>query len=128
MGPTGDIQSPTRIVVAEDNDDLRAAVVALLNDEADLQCVGEAADIDTVSTLTQELRPDVVVLDLELSGRSSMKLLATLPTREIACIIFSGYAHPKFVQQAIDAGARDFVVKTGDFAVLVASIRRHART
>lgn len=126
MAPRGGVSNPIRVIVAEDNPDLRSAVVALINDEPDLECVGETDDIDAVTALTQSLCPDVVLLDWELQGRSAVGLLSTDIAQKVAFIIFSGYAHPQFIQQAVAAGARDFVVKNGDFAAVLTSIRRHA--
>lgn len=119
--------APVRIVVAEDNEDLRAAVVALIDAEPDLECVGDAADVETIATLVRSLRPDVVLLDFELRGQSCVPLLVDARSQPVAYIIFSGHANPKMAELSIAAGARDFIVKSGNFEQVLASIRRHGR-
>jgi DNA-binding NarL/FixJ family response regulator len=127
MTPSDMAARPIRIVVAEDNLDLRAAMVGLIEAETDLQCVGEAADVVTVTALARSLSPDVVLLDFELGGESCIPLLEASLGRATAFIVFSGHANPKFIDLTIAAGARDYIVKNGNFDAVLASIRRHGR-
>jgi two-component system response regulator DesR len=60
---------PLRVLIAEDNEDLRALLVTLVSAEPDLKCVGTAADVESVIASTAENKADVLVLDLELQGR-----------------------------------------------------------
>ena len=69
---------PLRVLIAEDNDDLRELLVTLISAEPDLRCVGTAADVEAVIASTAEHKADVLVLDLELQGRSSIDLLRTV--------------------------------------------------
>ena len=66
---------PLRVLIAEDNDDLRDLLVTLVSAEPDLRCVGTADDVDAVIAGTAEHKADVLVLDLELQGRSSIDVL-----------------------------------------------------
>ena len=66
---------PLRVLIAEDNDDLRDLLVTLVSAEPDLKCVGTADDVDAVIAGTAEHKADVLVLDLELQGRSSIDVL-----------------------------------------------------
>jgi len=66
---------PLRVIVAEDNEDLRDLLVHLISAEADMKCVGTAADVDAAIATTAEQKADVIVLDLELQGRSSIDVL-----------------------------------------------------
>src|SRR5688572_33159392 len=72
---------PLRVLIAEDNADLRDLLVTLVSAEPDLKCVGTADDVDAVIAHTAEHKADVLVLDLELQGRSSIDVLKTV--REI---------------------------------------------
>src|SRR6187399_2426376 len=69
---------PLRVLIAEDNADLRDLLVALVSAEPDLRCVGTADDVDAVIASTAEHKADVLVLDLELQGRSSIDVLKTV--------------------------------------------------
>src|SRR3954468_12254041 len=77
---------PLRVLIAEDNADLRDLLVTLVSAEPDLRCVGTADDVDAVIVAcTAEHKADVLVLDLELQGRSSIDVLRTV--RRAGCKI-----------------------------------------
>jgi DNA-binding NarL/FixJ family response regulator len=111
--------------VAEDNDDLRDLLVTLISAEPDLECVGAANDVDTVLASTAEQQADVLVLDLELQGRSSIDLLKTVRRNgsRISIIVFSGHSHPEMIRHTLAAGADAYVPKSGDYELLFDAIR-----
>lgn len=116
---------PLRILVAEDNDDLRELLVTIISAEPDLRCVGAANDVDAVLTGTRENEVDVLVLDLELQGKSSIDLLKTVRKngRRISIIVFSGHSHPDMIRHTLAAGADAYVPKSGDYELLLDAIR-----
>ena len=120
---------PLRVLVAEDNDDLRELLVTLISAESDLKCVGTATDVDAVLGITAEQAADVLVLDLELQGRSSIDLLKTVRKNgnKITIIVFSGHSHPEMIRHTLAAGADAYVPKSGDYELLLDAIR-DART
>jgi two-component system response regulator DesR len=116
---------PLRVLIAEDNDDLRELLVTLISAEPDLKCVGTAADVDAVISSTHQHNADVLVLDLELQGRSSIDLLRTVRRSgsKITIVVFSGHAHPEMIRHTLAAGADAYVPKTGDYELLLDAIR-----
>jgi DNA-binding NarL/FixJ family response regulator len=116
---------PIRVLVAEDNQDLRDLLVTLISAEPDLKCVGTANDVDAVIASASELKCDVLVLDLELQGRSSIDVLKTVrgTGKKISIIVFSGHAHPEMIRHTLAAGADAYVPKSGDFEMLLDAIR-----
>ena len=116
---------PLRVLIAEDNDDLRQLLVTLISGELDLKCVGTATDVDTVLTSTTEHKADVLVLDLELQGRSSIDVLRTVRSAgsKITIVVFSGHSHPEMIRHTLAAGADAYVPKNGDFELLLDAIR-----
>lgn len=114
-----------RVVIAEDNEDLREMIVCLLEAEPDIQCVAQTGRLGAVESLCLEHVPDVVILDVELQGESGLRalpaLLVRLPT--VQFIIYSGHANPYMIRGAMAAGAAAYVVKTGAPEELVRSIR-----
>ena len=116
---------PLRVLVAEDNDDLRDLLVTIISAEPDLKCVGTANDVDTVLSSTAEQQADVLVLDLELQGRSSIDLLKTVRRNgnKISIIVFSGHSHPEMIRHTLAAGADAYVPKSGDYELLLDAIR-----
>jgi DNA-binding NarL/FixJ family response regulator len=116
---------PLRVLVAEDNDDLRSLLVTLISAEPDLECVGTANDVEEVLASTAENNADVLVLDLELQGRSSIDLLKTVRRdgRKISIVVFSGHSHPEMIRHTLAAGADAYVPKSGDYELLLDAIR-----
>jgi len=116
---------PLRVLIAEDNDDLRELLVTLISAEPDLKCVGTATDVESVITCTSEHKADVLVLDLELQGRSSIDLLRTVRRSgsKITIVVFSGHAHPEMIRHTLAAGADAYVPKSGDYELLLDAIR-----
>jgi len=115
----------TRIVVAEDNADLRTLLQLVIDAENDLGCVGATGSLSDVAALASREAADVVVLDLELNGESSLHHLSTLRDACPAArfVIYSGHAHPKMKEGAMLAGASDYVLKSGDSGELLQAIR-----
>jgi two-component system response regulator DesR len=117
---------PIRILVAEDNEDLRDLLVTLISAEPDMKCVGTATDVDAViAACAGESKADVLVLDLELQGRSSIDVLKTVRSNgsKITIIVFSGHSHPEMIRHTLAAGADAYVPKSGDFELLFDAIR-----
>ena len=121
---------PLRVLIAEDNDDLRDLLVTLVSAEPDLRCVGTAQDVDAVIACTAEHKADVLVLDLELQGRSSIDVLKTVRKAgsKITIIVFSGHSHPDMVRHTLAAGADAYIPKNGDFELLLDAIRDRRTT
>jgi DNA-binding NarL/FixJ family response regulator len=122
---------PLRVLIAEDNADLRDLLVTLVSAEPDLKCVGTAEDVDTViASCTAAQEADVLVLDLELQGRSSIDVLKTVRSAgsKITIVVFSGHAHPEMIRHTLAAGADAYVPKNGDFDLLLDAIRDKTTT
>jgi two-component system, NarL family, response regulator DesR len=117
--------TPIRVLIAEDNEDLRDVLRALISSEPDLRCVGVASDVDEVIANANEEKTDVLVLDLELQGRSSIDVLRAVRRSgaDVAIVVFSGHAHPDMIRHTLAAGADAFVPKSGDFDLLLDAIR-----
>lgn len=122
--------TPIRVLLAEDNEDLSDAVVALLGFHPDIQCIGVAPTLDRVLSDAAAQQARVVVLDVELNGESSVKKLPVLRTTlpDAAFVMFSGHDHPEIIKAARAAGAADYVVKSAGVDALVTAIRAAATT
>lgn len=114
-----------RVLIAEDNGDLRMAIRLLLDGEPDLRCVAETGNLDNIAQLSEEFQADVVLLDIELQGKSSLQILKTLQRQQpkTRFLIHSGHAHADIQRLAISSGASGFVVKSGDTLELLTAIR-----
>jgi len=117
-----------RILIAEDNDDLRAMLAPLLNDEPDLHCVASTAYLEEVAPLIKQHQAQVAVLDIQLRGGSSLTRLPALCAECPATrfVMHSGHSNPELVRKAREAGAGAYVLKSGEIEELFAAIRKIA--
>jgi len=117
---------PTRVLIAEDQGMMRSALATLLDLEDDLQVVATVARGDEVVTMAEQTRPDVILLDIELPGRNGLEVLGELIQMHpgSTVIMVTTFARPGYLQRALAAGARGFLVKDDPVERLAESIRR----
>ena len=116
---------PIRILLADDHEVVRDGVRALLEKQADMEVIGEASDGREAARLAEELRPDVVVMDVGMPNLNGIdatrRILSELP--EIRIIALSRCHTSKQVCRALRAGARGYVLKTASSYELLSAIR-----
>ncbi len=102
-----------RIVVAEDQHIVRQGVCKLLEDLGDIQVIGEADNGLDAIRLVQELRPNVLVLDISMPGGDGLEALKQMDNLDPKpkVVILSIHADPALVEQALDYGALGYVLK-----------------
>ncbi|HEY2655274.1 MAG TPA: response regulator transcription factor [Solirubrobacteraceae bacterium] len=119
---------PIRVVLADDHAAVRRSLRLLLDGEDGLQVVAEAGDLQTAARHMHAHAPHVLVLDLQMSGGSSIepirRLRAQVPRTEIVVVTME--QSRAFAQRAIDAGAVGFVLKDRADTELPAAVRRAA--
>ncbi|UOE44138.1 response regulator transcription factor [Agromyces larvae] len=120
------MSAPTTILIAEDQRMMRSALTTLLDLEPDLTVVGGVERGDEVVAAAEALRPDVVLLDIELPGRSGLDLIGPLREAVPACdvVVVTTFGRPGYLARALAAGARAFLVKDDPVDRLAAAIRR----
>lgn len=103
-----------RLLIADDHPVTRKGIAALIRTRPEFEVVAEADDGQEAIEKTRELRPDVVVLDLmmpKLSGLEATRAIhAEFP--QIGILILTGYESEQKLYQAIEAGARGYVLKS----------------
>jgi DNA-binding NarL/FixJ family response regulator len=114
-----------RVVLIEDHTIVRQGIAALLSTAPDVEVVGEAGDGRAGLETVERLRPDVVLCDLALPGLGGLEVMRQLGERPDppACLVLSMYHDSVWVQRAIDAGARGYVLKGSAVKDLVLAIR-----
>ncbi|WP_412566165.1 response regulator [Streptomyces nojiriensis] len=121
---------PLRIVLCDDERMVRTALRVILEAEADLEVVGEAATGAEAVPLVRSLAPDVVLMDVrmpEIDGiRATEQILATMaePPRIVVVTTFENDA---YVYDALRAGAAGFLLKRADPDELIGAVRLVAR-
>ena len=114
-----------RVLLVEDHAILREGLRALLEIEPDLEVVGDCADTDAALEAFERLKPDLVMTDLTLNGRSGIELIADLRNRSAATPVLVLTAHntEEYIRAALNAGARGYVLKDSGRAELLQAIR-----
>lgn len=109
----------------DDHPVLRAGLRLLIEREADLEVVGQAHDYPSALARFAELKPDLVVLDVDLGGRDGIALAEEMagmsPLARI--LVFSGLKALDHVDRALKAGVKGYVVKARGEAELIQAIR-----
>lgn len=89
-------------------------------------CVaGEAPDAASALEMVRSQRLDVLMLDLDLPGRSGLDALATLRSKapDVAVLVFTGYPAERYAVKLLQLGAKAYLQKTCELAELLAAIR-----
>lgn len=103
---------PIRVLLVDDEAPVRRGLRMLLDLEDDLQIVGEAADGDSALAAARALRPDVVLMDVEMPGVNGISATGQLSrTEPCAVVILSIHDDGVTRNRAKKAGARAFVAK-----------------
>jgi two-component system response regulator NreC len=113
------------VVVADDHAVVRKGLRMLVDAEPDLRVVAEAGDVPEALRLTRAHRPRVLVLDLNMPGGSSLEAipLAADGAEGTAVVVLTMQDDPSFARQALQAGARGFVLKEAADDELLTAIR-----
>jgi response regulator NasT len=101
----------TRVIVAEDESLIRIDIVEMLRDHG-FEVVGEAADGEKAVALAEELRPDIVVMDVKMPLLDGISAAEILTKRHIApVVLLTAFSQRELVERAAEAGALAYVVK-----------------
>jgi DNA-binding NarL/FixJ family response regulator len=114
-----------RVLVVDDHPIVRQGLVAVLDDEPDFAVVGSASSAEEAVALAAGLRPDVVLLDLELSGPDGVAAIPRLAevSPESRILVFTAYDTDEHVFGAIRAGARGYLLKGAPTEEIARGIR-----
>jgi two-component system NarL family response regulator len=116
---------PMRIMVADDHPLIREAVAHLIKGAPEFELVGEVANGKECLARVQELRPDILVLDIAMPEMNGEQVTRELRRRfpELKIIALSGYTDRQFVRAMIKAGAKAYVVKAASGRELIHALR-----
>jgi two-component system response regulator NreC len=114
-----------RLLVADDHKIFRQGIKKLLEEEADLQVVGEAADGRDAVKKATELKPDLVLMDIAMANLNGLEatkqIKKVLPDTKV--IMVTMHKNEEYILQSFQAGASGFILKEGAVEELVHAIR-----
>jgi two-component system, NarL family, response regulator NreC len=116
------------IILADDHQVVRKGLRALLSTEPDFTIVGEAGNgLETVK-LAEDLKPDILVLDLMMSGINGLEVTRQLIKKfpQIGIVVLSMHSNEAYVLEALRSGAKAYILKESPPEELVRAIREVA--
>ena len=118
-----------KVFLCDDHALIRRGIRDTLSDAPDIEVVGEAGDYGELRSLMREQPSDVLVLDINLPGRSGLDVLHALKdeTTAMRVLVVSMYPEDQYAIRALKAGAFGYVNKGGDPHVLVQAVRTVAQ-
>ena len=118
-----------RVMLCDDHALIRRGIRDTLCDAQDIEVVGEAGDYGELRTLMREHACEVLVLDINMPGRSGLDVLHALKDEgsTVRVLVVSMYPEDQYAIRALRAGAYGYVNKGGDPALIVAAVRTVAQ-
>lgn len=119
----------TRILLVDDHDIVRLGLMTLLNDQPDMEVVGEGSTAGEGIKMAETLKPDVVLMDIRLPGEGGIEACQQVTSRFPSCkvVMLTSFADDELVVRAIRAGAVGYVLKQVGNEELLRAIRAAAR-
>src|SRR5271166_3336113 len=116
------------VLLVDDHSLVRRGFRRMLEDEPDMDVVGEAGDGEKAIALARELRPKVIVMDCALPGMNGLEATRRIldDSPETGVLMLSMHSESTWVRQAVDAGAKGYVLKNALDLELGAAIRKVA--
>lgn len=119
----------TRVAIIDDHPLLRMSLRDLIDAEADLEVVGQAADGADAAALVVELHPDVVLMDLSMAGVDGVEATRRVLAANADCkvVILTSFSDRERIRDALAAGAIGYLLKDAEPEDLLRGVRAAAR-
>jgi DNA-binding NarL/FixJ family response regulator len=124
--PQNETPARRRVLIVDDHPIFRAGLTGLVNLEAELTVCGEAHDAAQAMQALEKLKPDLVLLDMSLPGKSGLELLKDIRALapQMPVLIISMHDETLFAERVIRAGGRGYIMKQEGPEKIVQAIRR----
>jgi NarL family two-component system response regulator LiaR len=120
-----DASNPIRVMIVDDHDMVRRGLAAFLKAKADLELVGEASDGEEALDVCEQVRPDVVLMDLVMPEMDGTAATRAIRERwpQVQVVALTSFQENELVQQALQAGAISYLLKNVSVDDLAEAIR-----
>ncbi|SDP74930.1 two component transcriptional regulator, LuxR family [Actinopolyspora xinjiangensis] len=118
-----ELTRPIRLLLVDDQQLVRSGLATILNTEQFLEVVGEACDGTEAIELTRRLRPDIVLMDIQMPGMDGIQATWRITAEyQASVIILTSFDDEDNVLESLQAGASGFLLKNSDPAQLVQAV------
>lgn len=126
MNQTGSAVKKSRVFVVDDHPIVRQGLALLINRESDLTVCGEAEDAQTAMQAVATAKPDILVVDISLSGPDGLDLLKNVRMRypDLPVLILSMHDESIYAERALRAGAQGYIMKQEATEKVLVALRR----
>jgi len=123
------MSDPISVIIADDHTIVRSGVNLLLSSEPDITVIGEAVDGEAAVKLSQELKPDVVLMDISMPGINGMQATREIKSKlpETNVLVLTMHRSEEYFFQMLEAGASGYVLKGAETNELINAVRVVAR-
>jgi two-component system NarL family response regulator len=114
-----------RVLIADPHVIIREGIAAVLSRQSDMLCVGQAQNGQETLSLIAELKPDVVMMEIDFPDTDGKSLIADIHTRlpSISILVLTSHAGDKAIYQALRMGAKGYVCKDASAEAVTEAIR-----
>jgi DNA-binding NarL/FixJ family response regulator len=115
-----------RVLIVDDHPIFRDGISQLINHEADLRVVGGVASAPQALTAVEELRPDIVIVDISIQGTNGIELMKSIRAQHPALpvLVLSMHDENIYAERALRAGARGYIMKAAPSENVILAIHR----
>jgi DNA-binding NarL/FixJ family response regulator len=127
-GPFSKRKKKMRVFIADDSRVVVERLADLLAEVPGTQLVGQAGDVGEAINAIQEMKPDALILDLQMPGGSGLDVLRAIRSSNprIYVLICTNYPYPQYREECLTAGADLFLDKSAEFAKIPAILKELA--
>lgn len=119
------MKNKIRIIIAEDHETVREGLKMIIESQADLEVVGEAGDGREAIRLAEELKPDIVLMDVSMPVLNGLVASATLQRimPEVKILTLTRHTDEAYLQELLQAGVAGYILKQSASTELLRAIR-----